>query len=229
MSRQYVVAAIKPWNVAAFRRRTPSLPGHWHLIERPEELTVARIESVAPRYIFFPHWSWRVPAEIVARFECVCFHMTDVPYGRGGSPLQNLILRGHKSTMLTALRMVEELDAGPVYLKRPMALDGRAEEIFERVADLVYDLVADIVAGEPGPTPQAGQPIVFRRRTPEESLLPNAESLAALYDFIRMLDAPTYPKAFIDWEGWRFEFDQAQIASPDTLQARVVVRKAKTP
>ncbi len=27
------------------------------------------------------------------KFECVCFHMTDVPYGRGGSPLQNLIIR----------------------------------------------------------------------------------------------------------------------------------------
>ena len=98
-----------------------------------------------------------MPADIVERFECVCFHITDVPYGRGGSPLQNLILRGHKSTMLTALRMVEELDAGPVYLKRPMALDGRAEEIFERAADTVYDLIADIVTREPNPTPQFGR------------------------------------------------------------------------
>ncbi len=37
-------------------------------------------------------------------------HMTDVPYGRGGSPLQNLIARGHTSTKLTAMRMTAEVD-----------------------------------------------------------------------------------------------------------------------
>ena len=36
MSPQYVVAAIKPWNVAAFKRRTPAIPGRWHLIETPK-------------------------------------------------------------------------------------------------------------------------------------------------------------------------------------------------
>lgn len=30
----------------------------------------------------------------------------------GGAPLQNLIQRGHRDTMLTALRMVREMDAG---------------------------------------------------------------------------------------------------------------------
>ena len=60
--------------------------------------------------------------EIIKRFECVCFHMADVPYGRGGSPLQNLIARGHRETKLTALRMVEDFDAGPVYSKMPLCL-----------------------------------------------------------------------------------------------------------
>ena len=44
--------------------------------------------------------------------------MTDLPYGRGGSPLQNLIINGHKETMMSALRCVQELDAGPIYLKK---------------------------------------------------------------------------------------------------------------
>lgn len=229
IAHHYVVAAVKPWNVIAFERRTRTLPGTWHLIKQPEELTAARIASFVPRYVFFPHWSWRVPAEIVTRFECVCFHMTDVPYGRGGSPLQNLIVRGHKTTMLTALRMIEDLDAGPVYAKQPLSLDGRAEDIFERAADQIYDLISDIVAREPAPIPQVGERVVFRRRTPEESVLPNSGSAAELYDFIRMLDAPTYPKAFIDWGGWRIEFDQARLASPDALEARVVIRKTTAP
>ena len=58
--------------------------------------------------------------------------MTDLPYGRGGSPLQNLIIRGGKTTKLFAFRMTEEFDARPNYLKRNLSLEGTAREIFIR-------------------------------------------------------------------------------------------------
>ena len=52
--------------------------------------------------------------------------MTDVPFGRGGSPLQNLISRGIYETKISAFRCVAEMDAGPVYPKRPFSLaEGR--------------------------------------------------------------------------------------------------------
>ena len=56
--------------------------------------------------------------------------MSDLPYGRGGSPLQNLIIREHRKTMISAIQCVKEIDAGPVYLKKPLSLEGSAEEIF---------------------------------------------------------------------------------------------------
>jgi hypothetical protein len=64
--------------------------------------------------------------------------MTDVPFGRGGSPLQNLIVRGRRETKLTALRMSREFDAGPVYMKEPLSLEGGAEEIYLGSADLMW-------------------------------------------------------------------------------------------
>jgi len=222
----YVVCTVKPWNIEVFHRRTSSLAGRWHLIDSREQLTADALDRLSPRYVFFPHWSWRVPAEILTRHECVCFHMADVPYGRGGSPLQNLILRGHQTTILTALRMVEELDAGPIYLKRPLSLTGRACEIYERAADLIYDLISEIIASEPTPVPQSGEPVVFQRRSPQDSRLPHDASMPALYDFIRMLDAPTYPKAFVDWGELRLEFDEARLTTPETIEARVVIRKS---
>jgi methionyl-tRNA formyltransferase len=225
MTQQYVVCAVKPWNAEAFRRYTPALPGTWRLIDRAELLTAEALAQFEPRYVFFPHWSWRVPGDILARYECVCFHMTDVPYGRGGSPLQNLIVRGHKTTILTALRMVEELDAGPVYLKRPLSLNGRAEDIFARAADLTYALIAEIATQEPKPTPQTGERVIFARRTPEQSRLPQDATAEALYDHIRMLDAPTYPKAFLEWGNLRLEFDHAKLVSADEVEARVIIRK----
>ena len=45
--------------------------------------------------------------------------MTDLPYGRGGSPLQNLIKKNHKSTMLSAIECQDNLDSGDIYLKNP--------------------------------------------------------------------------------------------------------------
>jgi methionyl-tRNA formyltransferase len=97
----YIVATVKPWNVAAFHRHVGSLPGSWTLIETPNALTVDFIDRIKPRFVFFPHWSWKVPQVILGRATCVCFHMSDVPYGRGGSPLQNLVMRGHRETVVS--------------------------------------------------------------------------------------------------------------------------------
>ena len=112
--KNYIVAATRPWNIASYERNSPQLPGKWTLVQDPLALTIELVEALQPRYIFFPHWSWLVGPEIMSRAECVCFHASDVPYGRGGSPVQNLIERGHDETRLSALRMVDALDAGPV-------------------------------------------------------------------------------------------------------------------
>lgn len=207
----YVVATIKEWNFKAFEKHVLDLPGNWQLISSPEELTVEAMKAINPRYIFFPHWSWIVPVDVLDAFECVCFHMTDVPYGRGGSPLQNLIAHGHTQTKLTALRMVQELDAGPVYGKLCLNLDGRAEDIFSQVAELCYEHISEIVAFEPTPIPQKGEAVCFPRRRPKQSELPKNMELSSLYDHIRMLDAPSYPKAYIDYGNYRIEFSQAEI------------------
>lgn len=220
MTARYVVATLHAWNVELFDALTPYIPGAWTLITDPARLTVAALEAIGPRYVFFPHWSHRVPDEIIDRFECVCFHMTDVPFGRGGTPLQNLIAAGHRFTRLSALRMVHELDAGPVYMKRTLSLDGRAEEIYRRAALLAYDMMADLVRTEPEPQPQRGTPTAFRRRRPEESILPEAGNAARLYDHIRMLDAPGYPHAFVDHGAWRLLLTHARLEGEE-LEARV--------
>ncbi len=222
--KTYIVATIKPWNVAVFHRHIRRMPGRWRLIERKDDLQVNSIQEIRPRYIFFPHWSWRVPEEILAASECVCFHMTDLPYGRGGSPLQNLIERGHTTTMLSALRMVSEVDAGPIYLQRSLSLDGRAQEIYEQAAELVFDMVAELVKSEPEPKPQRGDITHFQRRSPEQSAIPTEGSLETLFDHIRMLDADTYPRAFLNHGRFRLELSHASL-SVDGVTAKVALRR----
>lgn len=208
----YIVATTKPWNIQAFHDHVPALTGKWVLIDDRAQLTPAFIKQHKPRYIFFPHWSWKVGPDILDAAECVCFHMTAVPYGRGGSPLQNLIQRGHTETTLTALRMEEGLDTGPVYLQRPLQLYGSAQDIFERTALSVWNMIDEIVKTAPTPIPQHGEPVLFDRRTPDQSVLPSTDDLAVLYDHIRMLDAKDYPHAFATLGPLRLEFTNARLA-----------------
>ena len=202
------MAGSRPWNRTVFDDTITKYPGEWHFISDRYALTLERVRPIQPRYIFFLHWSWVVPEELAGEFESVCFHMTDVPYGRGGSPMQNMIARGHHSTTLTALRMCAELDAGRVYMKAPLSLDGGGEEILIRSSRLAAQMILRIVESEPASVPQTGVPVVFRRRKPSESAMPEFESLERTYDHIRMLDAEGYPKAYLVYKGLRYEFSR---------------------
>lgn len=205
------VAGRHSWNRTTFSQLATLPIADWHYIASPAELNVSQLLSQKPRYIFFLHWSERVPAQLYEELECVCFHMTDVPYGRGGSPLQNLIARGHGTTQLTALRMIKEFDAGPVYFKRELPLHGTAEEIYIRAGTLAAAMIEEIIRTNPVPIPQQGEATYFTRRRPEQSRLPEGLTLQQAYDHIRMLDAEGYPHAFLEQGGLRFEFRRASL------------------
>ena len=221
----YVYCSNREWSLQAFLGARTSLPGTWSLCLGSEDLQ-PMLTRVQPRYVFFPHWSYIVPDNILVSHECVCFHMSDVPFGRGGSPLQNLIARGHNETMLTALRMSTEIDAGPVYFKRPLSLEGSAESIFRRAAHLCVEMMAEIVATEPPALPQQGDPTVFKRRTPKMSVLPETGGVDDLYDHIRMLDAPGYPHAFLHHGDFVAVLTDAHLTD-DAVEARVRFERRK--
>lgn len=223
-SQQFVVCTIKSWNLQLFEEMTPEFDGDWHLVSDKNHLTVDFLQSIKPRYVFFPHWSWIVPESILEQFECVCFHMTDVPYGRGGSPLQNLIARGHASTKLTALKMTSEIDAGPVYGKQDLELDGTAAEILKRAGKLSLEMANMISKTQPEPVAQTGKVTHFQRRTAEMSLLPEHYCTEKLYDHIRMLDGEGYPLAFLEHGDHRLEFSNATMSENGTLSAQVIFR-----
>ena len=220
-----IIASPHPRNDSMETRLRELLPGRRvvRIVERAA-LNPDKIDSIKPSYIFFPHWSWRIPSQIHTQYECVVFHMTDLPYGRGGSPLQNLIVRGHDETMLTALQCVEDLDAGPIYLKRPLSLGGTAEEILQRASDLMTDMAKQIITESPCPVVQEGSVVKFQRRRPEDSDISSLEPLTKVYDYIRMLDGEGYPPAFIDTPTLHLEFKEASL-NGDSVVAKVLIRR----
>lgn len=224
-----IIATIKSWNIDyAYALQKRMKKEHEILVfTKKEELNVEEIEKFAPDIIFFPHWSYMISNEITEKWTCVVFHMTDLPYGRGGSPLQNLIVRGHKETMISAIKVTEKLDGGPIYMKKPLCLEGSAQEIFIRSAKVVFEeMIPLFLKGIPKAEEQEGEPVVFKRRKPEEGKITEEMSLEKIYDYIRMLDAEGYPRAYLEYGNYRLEFEQASMSEDgNSIEAKAVFHK----
>lgn len=120
------------------------------------------------RYMFFVNWSEKVPVHILERAECVNFHCTALPYGRGGHPIENLLLAGKTDTVITAHQMTTAIDAGPIYAVSPsVSLSGTKREIQARFINPVSALIRQIIDTEPTPYAQHGEPTYFQRLQPE--------------------------------------------------------------
>jgi methionyl-tRNA formyltransferase len=178
-------------------------------ISSKNDLSKEKLELLAPDFIFFLHWSFIIPESVFKNFNCVLFHMTDLPYGRGGSPLQNLIVLGHTETMISGIRVEQGIDEGAVYLKKKLSLEGTAEEIFLRAGKVMFEMIREIIDKQLKPIPQEGEITFFKRRTPADSNIGSLADIETTYDFIRMLDADGYPKAFLETQFLRFEFTRA--------------------
>jgi methionyl-tRNA formyltransferase len=223
----YLVASSKPWFDNA-----PKSEEYQKLktvqIHKKEELTLELLEELNPRYIFFPHWSWIVPQDVFSKYECVIFHTAPLPFGRGGSPIQNLILHGLKNSPVCALRMSETLDGGPIYSSKNVSLEGTIDEIFARIAKCVADLIVSICQVEPSPKPQIGEVSFFKRLSPQDNELKPDLNLESLYDRIRMVDSDMYLRAYVPFGDRMIEFSQATLEGDEMVaQVRFVERKKR--
>ena len=192
----YVYCAHRKYSLNVFKKLKKKYK-NFILVNGKDNLTLPKIKKINPQFIFFPDWSWIVPNEIIKNYQCICIHESNLPKFRGGSPLQNQIIRGIKKTKSTAFLMNDKLDAGKILLKKDLSLDGTLDEIFQRMEKNNYDLIIKIIQGKFKLLSQKGKPTFYNRRKPSQSELKNLNhSKLYLHDFIRMLSDP-YPNAFI--------------------------------
>ncbi len=212
--KKIVIATIKSWNIKNVKK-IKLQDYEIVLIQRKEELTYERLREINPRYVFVIHWSWYIPSNIFCNYECIVFHPAPLPFGRGGSPIQNLIVRGFKETVISAVRVGKELDAGALYpTSCKLSLEGTAEEILMRMSEMVcFNMIPWILAHEPNAEEQKGEATVFTRRKSKDSELNFSNSVEEIYNMIRMLDGEGYPKAYIKLGKYKLEFSRASLKS----------------
>ena len=218
----YVVASSKDWF-----KEYPKSKEYDNLniieIKTKADLTLELLEKVDPRYIFFPHWNWKVDSEIYERYECVVFHTAPLPFGRGGSPIQNLILRNIEKTPVCAIRMTEILDGGPIYDSIEVTLDGSITEIFSKIAVCVEKIIIKICQENIEPIEQSGTVVSFNRLTYADNELKSEYSIKELYDRIRMVDGLDYQRAYLNFGKNKIEFTEAHL-DKNCLTAKIKIQ-----
>ena len=212
----YVVASSKDWFQEHPKTRQYSSLNIVE-IKTKNELNLELLEKINPRYIFFPHWNWKVDSEIFERYECVVFHTAPLPFGRGGSPIQNLILRNIEKTPVCALRMTEILDGGPIYDSIEVTLDGTITEIFSKIAVCVEKLIIKICQENIEPKEQSGTVVTFNRLTYADNELKSEYTIKELYDRIRMVDGEGYKNAYINFGDYKIDLTDSQIENNEIV------------
>lgn len=197
------------------------------VIRTPAHLMRAMEPDVEFDYVFAAHWRRFVPPQVLSAWRCIRFHTSRLPERRGGSPIQNQIARGSYQSEVAAFSMTSDLDAGPVYRRRPIDLGhGALHEILHPIAELAAGVALEIIQQSPVPVPQSGPVSKFERRKPSESALTLTDASARqVYDHIRMLDGFDYPRASVDAGDYRIEFVNASLEGDVVLaQGRFSLR-----
>ena len=134
-------------------------------------------------------------------------------------------MRGIRKTKISAFKCNAEVDAGPIYLKRPLSLHGSAQEIYQRATKEVENMIVEILKTNPVPVHQEGKVTMFKRRKPEESNLAGIKTLDEAFDLIRMLDADGYPHAFLNIGPLKLQFTRAVRKADEVLaDVRITIR-----
>ena len=99
------------------------------------------------------------------RHGCINLHFSLLPKYRGAAPVNWAIVNGEKETGVTTMRIVEELDAGPILLQSATRIgeSETAPELMKRLAETGADLLSETLKDieEIEPKPQRNEDATF--------------------------------------------------------------------
>ncbi len=108
-----------------------------------------RVAALAPELIVLCAYGGIVREPLLSSFEILNVHPSLLPRWRGAAPVERAIIAGDGETGVSLMRLVAELDAGPVCLSRGVAIapDDDYGTLAARLADLAGELLLEALAG----------------------------------------------------------------------------------
>lgn len=134
-------------------------------------------------------------------------HGSDLPAGKGWSPITWQVLEGRSEIPVALFEAAEKVDAGPVYYKGKIKLEGH--ELIDEIRDAANKRITELilrfleeyphVAGKP----QEGRESFYRKRTPADSELDLDKTIREQINLLRVVDNDRYP-GFFTYKGKKY-------------------------
>ena len=179
---------------------------NFKIIRAKEDYDESIIDEYNPDIILWYGWSWIVPEKIINKYTSLCLHPSPLPQFRGGSPIQNQIIRNIKISAVSIFKMGNGIDNGDVIDQVPLSLLGDIPAIFTRMTDIgftsTYKIITQLERGEQLKLYKQNEDIAteYKRRKPSQSEITIDElqnnTVEHIHNKIRMLIGP-YPSAYI--------------------------------
>ncbi|CAG0949770.1 UDP-2,4-diacetamido-2,4, 6-trideoxy-beta-L-altropyranose hydrolase [Anaerolineales bacterium] len=129
-------------------------------------------------------------------------HESDLPRGKGWSPLTWQILEGKNRIPATLFEAAEKVDSGVIYAQEWMEFEGHEliDELREAQAKATIKLCKRFVDGYPQilgeAREQVGESDYYPRRLPNDSFINPEKSISELFAQLRVADSDRYPSFF---------------------------------
>ncbi len=108
---------------------------------------ITPIAEAEPDVIVTVAYGQFLPSRVLslAKKDAINVHASLLPALRGGAPVQRAIERGHRVTGISVIRMVKQMDAGPVLVQKRVAIasDETAGTLFAKLEPLGVEALMD--------------------------------------------------------------------------------------
>jgi len=134
-------------------------------------------------------------------------HASDLPSGKGWSPLTWQILEGKNEIHVTLFEAVEKVDAGAIYGQEILKFDGHEliDELRQKLNIASINLILEFIKKYPivKGRKQEGDESFYKRRKKKDSKIDPHKSLVEQFNILRIVDNDRYP-AFFELYGKRY-------------------------
>jgi methionyl-tRNA formyltransferase len=129
-----------------------------------------------------------IPSSLLDRANWLNVHPSRLPRWRGAAPIERAIMAGDEESAVSVIRLVEELDAGPIGAWHDVSIGGDtiAGDVYAEVARLAPELIDEALANDAF-SPQVGEPTYAEKIGPADRELDWSRPAKELHDRIRAL------------------------------------------
>ncbi len=135
-----------------------------------DEETSARVAAMNPDAVILCAFGALVKAPLLTDHDILNVHPSLLPRWRGAAPVERAMMAGDAQTGVSIMRLVAELDAGPVYAQQtePILPTDDHASLSARLQDVSVALLREVLETRPQPTPQPEDGITYAEKLTAE-------------------------------------------------------------